>query len=256
MPDPSAEVEPPFHNRLADHFHDCLAAQTEWSHAVNLLGQRDVQILPLSQPCQQRLCRDGTVVLSDGAAWEFGQKLATMGRGETASLGALFLVGRRPATDGQSERVYCAPLLEVPISVERDVATASLRVTPEDEEYTVNHALVSELIAHGSDDLQDRLADLGELVPDFPTEVSEFVDFWNGFRAVATGLPIVDELPRGSGDATSGGSFELVDFQMPSRPRDDNFRLLPALAMVHGQRTRSALSVLAELKRVRELAPS
>ena len=58
-------------------------------------------------------------------------------------------------------------------------------VGPAENEFSVNYSLVSELLGGDSDDLDDRLADLAELVPDFPIDATEFDTFWNGFRLIA-----------------------------------------------------------------------
>ena len=88
------------------------------------------------------------------------------------------------------------------------------------------------------DDLQDRLTDLAELVPDFPIDASEFDDFWNGFRMIAPEVPFTDELPKprrgsersdriaelglGSSDlaaSAESGGLALIDFFVPQIPR-------------------------------------
>ena len=41
------------------------------------------------------------------------------------------------------------------------------------KEFTVNHSLLAEMLDGDDDDLRDRLADLSDIVPDFPIDEKE-----------------------------------------------------------------------------------
>ena len=93
---------------------------------------------------------------------------------------------------------YCAPLLEVPMLLQKQFADGTIVVEPEEIEFSVNYSLVSELLGGDTDDLDDRLADLAELVPDFPIDATEFDTFWNGFRMIAPEVRLVAGPAAGS----------------------------------------------------------
>jgi len=172
------------------------------------------------------------------------------------------------------------------LGLRRDLSGRRIVVEPEEVEFSVNYGFVSEILGAGKEDLQDRLADLAELVPDFPIDAGEFRDFWNGFRMIAPGLPLADELPRPrrrkrqaretdevdqqeaaaaepaapQPDPTADRApqrrrrnvdepepLELVDFYVPAIPKDGPFRLLPAVAIILGRRTGHTFSALREL---------
>ncbi len=61
---------------------------------------------------------------------------------------------------------------------------------------SVNFSLVGEVLRDNHDDFHDRMADLSDVVPDFPIDPTEFRDFWNGFCMVANGLPFASDLSR------------------------------------------------------------
>ncbi len=178
----------------------------------------------------------------------------------------------------------------MPLALQRELADSCIRLTPEEDQFSINYSLVAELLDAEEDDLQDHLAELAELVPDFPIDESEFDDFWNGFRMIASQLPLSDEPPqesRGSrsvspsADATQGvtadgpseavsspesGDVQLdptdetgrpllriVDFFTPRIPKQGTFHLLPATAVILGRRAGHALSALRELDAMTEL---
>ena len=194
---------------LVRYLYDCLAAQTAWARNVNVLTQKETLLLPLTRNQQEQLGTTGSLTLASSDAVEMGNRLATAGSEVSLRLGALFLVGRRPASGDTPERQYCAPLLEVPLGLKRDLSRGQITVTPEDEEFSVNYSLVSEILKTNREDLQDRLADLGELVPDFPIDPGEFRDFWNGFQMIAAGLPLADELPKPRRRKRKAGAAEV-----------------------------------------------
>lgn len=181
---------------IVRYLYDCLSAQTEWGRNINVLTEKDTLLVPLTHKQQRQLGTKGSLSVSSPEAVELGNRFATAGSDVSVRLGALFLVGRLPAFGDKPERSCCAPLLEVPLELERDLSKGAITVAPEDEEFSINLSLVGEVLRTNREDLQDRLADLGELVPDFPIEPSEFRDFWNGFRMIAAGLPLAEELPK------------------------------------------------------------
>ncbi|MEK6237754.1 MAG: PhoH family protein, partial [Planctomycetales bacterium] len=167
----------------------------------------------------------------------------------------------------KSERVVCAPLLEIGLTLDRDLSGGRVILRPRDDAFTVNFPLVGDLLGTGHDDLQDRLADLSELVPGFPIARDEFRDFWNGFRMVAAGLPLAGDLPERSGRGRSrkpnraGGRriasdpdapLKMVDFYRPRIARDEKFRLLPATMVMLDRRGGHMFSVLRELEEASE----
>ncbi|HUG92295.1 MAG TPA: AAA domain-containing protein [Planctomycetaceae bacterium] len=294
----TAVETPPFDRLQGDlvpvvrYLYDCLAAQTDWARAVNVLGQKDLELLPLSREQQERLGREGRLELFGPEALELGNRWALAGADASLALGALFLVGHSPARGDRAERRYCAPLLEVPLALTRELAAGRVVIEPQEEVFSVNYCLVGELLAADEEDLADRLADLAGIVPDFPIDPGEFRAFWNGFRIVAADLPVCEELPRprrgqsapqvspgtpGSSPAPAEGNddaepvpgapasvepcwrgglpgsidavepLELVDFYLPRIPKDGQFRLLPASAVILGRRTAHVLSALGEL---------
>ena len=111
--------------RLVRYLHDCLAAQNQWARDVNVLRQKDVVLVPLTHRQQEQFGQNGALTLRSAEALELGDRLAVGGSRLALRLGALFLVGRTPATGQRPERRYCAPLLEVPIR--KDFGEGSLR---------------------------------------------------------------------------------------------------------------------------------
>ena len=81
---------------LVGYLYDCLAAQTEWSRAVNVLQQKDIFLVPLTRRQQSRFGKKGSLALSGSEAEELGNRYATGGSDVSLRLGALFLVGRIP----------------------------------------------------------------------------------------------------------------------------------------------------------------
>ena len=257
------------HHRLVSYFHDCLAALTDWARAVNVIEQQDITLVPLSADELRRFGGDGILKLSDPDAVELAKRVAVGGSDVSLVLGALFLVGRIPPREEQSEKRFCAPLLEVPLTLRRDFADGHVVIEPEEAELTLNYSLIGELIGGDDDDLQDRLADLTELAPDFPIDAAEFDAFWNGFRMIFPEVPVSSELPTPaatrrssriptgeqakSGEPTAtadpGGSprLRLVDFFIPQIPKSELFHLLPATALVLGPKSGLAMSALSEL---------
>ena len=57
-------------HRLAGYFHDCLAAQTDWGGSVNVLAQKDVEILPLRRQEQEQLNTHQELDIDDAQAIE------------------------------------------------------------------------------------------------------------------------------------------------------------------------------------------
>ena len=183
-------------------------------------------------------------------------------------------MGRRTALGDRPERRFCAPLLEVSLTLRRELSDGVVRVEPEDDEFSINYSLIGELLGDNENDLQDRLADLAELVPDFPVTAGEFDDFWNGFRMIATELSLSNALPRPRGSRSGAAenddavavydllvragkegrvkhekaSLEIIDFFLPEIPDDDRFYLLPATAIILGRRAGHPLSALRELE--------
>ena len=180
---------------LVRYYRDCLAAQCEWARSVNVIEQKDVTLVPLTAEEQQRLGADGRLALHGSDATELAKRLNAGGAQVSLSLGALFLVGHIPRQGGRPARRYCAPLLEVPMLLQKQLADGKIVIEPEEIEFSVNFSLVSELLGGDSDDLEDRLADLAELVPDFPIDATEFETFWNGFRMIVPEVPLSPELP-------------------------------------------------------------
>ncbi len=255
-------------HRLAGYFHDCLAAQTDWAGSVNVFGQKDVAILPLSGGEQQDLNVDGNLALQDDEAVEFGKRAALMSGDFSLTLGALFLVGRLPAQESGKYKQLCAPILEVPVEIsEAEAGGIEVRVSGSD--FTVNHSLLAEIFQGEDDDLQDRLADLSERVPDFPIDDNEIETFWERFQAIAPELPLMHELPAArrnqsdrirkisggldESDIERGCETELIDFFLPQVAKDDFFRVLPATAIVLGKKTGHAMSALNELRMMQEM---
>ena len=255
-------------HRLASYFHDCLAAQTDWAGSVNVFGQKDVAILPLSGLEQQDLNLDGNVTLHDEEAVEFGKRAAMRSNDSSLTLGALFLVGRLPAQEAGKFKQVCAPILEVPLEIgEAEDGGVDVRVG--ESEFTVNHSLLAEIFQGEDDDLQDRLADLSERVPDFPIDENEIETFWERFQVIAPELPLKHELPvarrsqsarlkKREGGLEKSGSVgncetDLIDFFLPQAAKDDFFRILPATAIVLGNKTGHSMSALNELRMMQDM---
>ncbi len=274
------------HYPLVRYYRDCLAVQVEWARAVNVLEQKDVFLVPLSAEEQWQLGVESSLGLSRPAALELAKRHAAGGSEVSLMLGALFLVGCAPATATKPERRFCAPLLEVSLTLRRDLADGLVRVEPEEDEFSINYSLIGELLGADENDLQDRLAELAELVPDFPIDAEEFDNFWNGFRMVATELTLSDAPPPATtptgkrpdkrspdkrteetpavvpprpGDTPSSEPLseplsdresqrlQIIDFYLPQIPKDGRFYLLPATAIVLGSRAGHSLSALREL---------
>ncbi len=253
---------------LVRYFHDCLAAQCEWARSVNVIEQKDVTLLALTAHAQERLGTDGRLELRGVKAAELAKRAASGGAEVALSLGALFLVGQMPRPDEGAARRYCAPLLEVPMRL-KQLAGGRIVVEPEEIEFSVNYSLVSELLGGDSDDLDDRLADLSELVPDFPIDATEFDTFWNGFRTIAPEVPLSPGLPprqkpprrdrsprtRTAADKEAEAAdssaaprrLDIVDFFVPELPGAGVFHLLPATALILGRRSGLPMSALSEL---------
>ena len=62
--------------QLAQHFHDCLAAQTDWTRAINLTAQSDLTTLPLSAAEQEQLGLEGTLPLLDADAIDLAKRVS------------------------------------------------------------------------------------------------------------------------------------------------------------------------------------
>lgn len=265
--------------RLVRYFFDCLEAQADWARAVNVLEQRDLLILPLTRAQQEHLGKTGALSVSTPEAVELGNRFAASGSAASLILGALFLVGRTAATSDRPERRFCAPLLEVPLTLHRNLADGNVIASPEESRFSVNYGLLAEILRSDEEDLQDRINDLAELVPDFPIDAGEFDSFWNGFRMIAAKLPLAEEPPQvsrrhatsgdqdaesleapgSSADAGADGparstplghdrrGLEMVDWYTPIIPKDGRFRLLAATAIILGRRSDLALSALEDL---------
>ena len=279
----STALDSPVHDRqvaLIRYLHDCLSAQTEWAKNVNVLAQQDVHLVPLTRRQQQQLGEKSALSLASNDAVELGNRFTTGGSEYALRLGALFLIGRVPASGDRPARDYCAPLLEVPLKLTRNLQAGQIVVEPEDETFTVNFSLVGEVLRDKNDDFRDRMADLSDVVPDFPIDPTEFRDFWNGFCMVANRLPLAAELPRprrkrGTQPSTASSApvpgddkveapdaasaplgrqvdqstpLEMVDFYLPQISKDGNFRLLPATTIILGKRSGHVFSALRELE--------
>ena len=250
-------------HRLAGYFHDCLAAQTDWAGSVNVFGQKDVAILPLSGSEQRDLNVDGHLELHDAEAVEFGKRAALMQGDLSLTLGALFLVGRLPTQESGKYKQLCAPIIEVPLEI-REAEGGAIAVQISESEFTVNHSLLADIFHGDDDDLQDRLADLSERVPDFPIDDNEIEMFWEQFQMIAPELPMRHELPaarrnqsgriaRNNGASANAQTerdreTDLIDFYLPQAAKDDFFRILPATAIVLGNKTGHSMSALNELR--------
>lgn len=253
-------------HRLASYFHDCLAAQTDWAGSVNVFGQKDVAILPLSGSEQRDLNVDGRLSLNDDEAVEFGKRAALMSNDLSLTLGALFLVGRLPAQEAGKYKQLCAPIIEVPLDI-TEAEGGGIDVRVSESEFSVNHSLLADIFRGEDDDLQDRLADLSERVPDFPIDENEIETFWEQFQMIAPELPLKHELPtarrnqsarigKNGNVATQGKNqreTDLLDFYLPQAAKDDFFRILPATAIVMGNKTGHSMSALNELRLMQDM---
>ena len=262
---------------MVRHLHDCLAAQTDWTRAINIIAQRDLATLPLSAAEQRQLGQDGQLPLSDTESLELAKQVSLSGDGMSLVLGALFLAGTLRSNDDQSEKQFCAPLLEIPVELRIDGNRALL--IPEEIEFAVNYSLVSELLAGDPDDLQDRLSELAECVPDFPIDATEFSNFWERFRLIAPEIPVSSQLPERrrtkagstrldetdllrseeqeklSTDAAANETnrIEMVDFYLPRIPKEKAFRVLPATAVLFGPKVGRTMSALSELRAMTDI---
>ncbi len=203
------------HRQLVRYFHDCLAAQADWSHAINVVDQKDVTLVPLAASEQRRFGLDGFLKMSDPEAADLAKRVSAGGSDTSLLLGALFVVGCRAAQNDRAEKRFCAPLLEVSLTLRVD-SDGDVVIYPDETEFTVNYSLVGELLEDVDDDLQDRLSELAELVPDFPIDAGEFDTFWNGFRMIAPEVSISNEplVPR-----KSNRSSRIEDLGLSSEPR-------------------------------------
>ena len=263
--------------QLAQHFHDCLAAQTDWTRAINLTAQSDLTTLPLSAAEQEQLGREGTLPLLDADAIDLAKRVSLSGDEMSLVLGSLFLAGTLPSNEEQKEKQFFAPLLEIPVELRKDGNEVLL--TPEEIEFTVNYSLVSELLTGDPDDLQDRLSELSECVPDFPIDATEFSDFWERFRLIAPEIAVSSQLPErrrtkaGSTRLNTTNSLrsekhtklsskliakeadqiEMVDFYLPRIPKENAFRILPATAVLYGPKAGRTMSALSELRAMTDM---
>jgi len=264
------ESEIPLNHRLASYFHDCLAAQTDWASSVNVLDQKDVALLPLSADEQQSLGSTRHLSLDDDEAIELAKRAALQGDNASLTLGALFLVGRIRSKETQKYKPLCAPLLEVPLHSKPMGDAQGISVRAAETEFTVNYSLLAELLQGEEDDLQDRLADLSEFVPDFPVDEDEFDNFWQRFRMIAPEVPLVSDLPKPRKKQAARikppqrqtqaeqireleHKTDLIDFYIPQSAKDDDFRLLPATAILLGKKTGHAMSALSELRAMQSM---
>lgn len=269
------------HYPLVRYYRDCLAVQMQWARAVNVLEQKDVFLVPLSSDEQDQLGSESSLALWRPEAIELAKRFAAAGADRSLTLGALFLVGCRPATADRAERRFCAPLLEVSLTLRRELSDGLVRIEPEEEEFSINYSLIGELLTGQEEDLQDQLAELAELAPDFPIDETEFDSFWNGFRMIASELPISESTPppakarahrqpparpqtrgeagaapdprSGQPDDAESRRLNIVDFYVPQVPRDGHFHLLPATAVLLGRRAGQPLSALRELDQMASL---
>ena len=115
---------------LVRYYRDCLAAQCEWARAVNVVEQKDVTLVPLTASEQRRLGSEGRLELQRSDAVELAKRVAVGGAEVSLSLGALFLVGYVPRRGDRAARRYCAPLLEVPMLLEKQFATGPSWLDP------------------------------------------------------------------------------------------------------------------------------
>ncbi len=261
------------HRRQVRYFYDCLAAQTDSARAINVVDQKDVVLVPLAASEQRKLGEAGSLSLGDDDAIALAQRVALGGAHTTLFLGALFLVGRIPPKDNRAEQRICAPLLEIPLSIQQR-SSDEITFRPDEVEFTINYGLLSELLRGDEDDLQDRLADIAELVPDFPIDACEFDTFWNGFRVIAPEVQVSDQAPvprdttkwstriadlglacAAADEGVNNGSdgLRVVDFFVPRIPKGDAFQLLPATSIVFGRKVGRAMSALSELREMEDL---
>ena len=259
-------------HRLVSYFHDCLAAQTDWASSVNVLDQKDVALLPLTTVEQKSLGATRHLTLDDPDAVELGKRAALKIESASLSLGAMFLIGRIKSKETLKYKQFCAPLLEVPIQIKQgDDDAITVRAT--EAEFTVNFSLLAELLQGEEDDLQDRLADLSEFVPDFPVDENEFHNFLQRFRMIAPEVPLSTELPTPRKKQSTridpsnqsqpasvppsndpkGQQTQFVDFYVPQTAKDDTFKLLPATAILLGKKTGHAMSALSELRAMQSM---
>ena len=129
--------------------------------------------------------------------------------------------------------------------------------------------MLADIFQGEDDDLQDRLAELSERVPDFPIDENEIETFWEQFQMIAPELPLKHELPaarrnqskrigkKGDGSDTAETErdceTDLIDFYLPQAAKDDFFRILPATAVVLGKKTGHAMSALNELRMMQDM---
>lgn len=118
--------------RIVRYLYDCLAAETDWARAVNVLEQKDLLIVPVTREQTDRLGRESSLSLSSAEAAEMGNRFAAAGSDASLVLGAMFLVGRKPASGEKPARRICAPLLEVPLGLRRDLAGGQIVIEPEE----------------------------------------------------------------------------------------------------------------------------
>ena len=262
-----------FHRQLTGFLHDCLAAQTDRGRAFNVVDQKDVTLLPLAASEQEFFGRHGELTLADPEAIELGKRYQAGGKHVALTLGALFVVGRIPPHNDRTEKRFCGPLLEVPLRLRQD-SEGRISLHANDAEFSINYSLLGELLRGADDDLQDRLAELAQRVPNFPIDPTEFDSFWREFTLVAPEVPFSHQAPtprrsskrstrlqdlqllrdakyRGLDDSVD--RLEMVDFYLPRIPKENEFRLLPATGVVLGKKAGRSLSALSELRAMQEM---
>ena len=235
---------------LVRYFRDCLAAQCQWARSVNVIEQKDVMLVPLTADEQHRLGTDGRLELRGSDAVEVAKRMAAGGAGGGVVAGGAISGGVHPTA-----RPTCGPKVialrcwKSPCCCRSNLPTDRLSSNPRRLSSRSTTAWSSELLGGNTDDLDDRLADLAELVPDFPIDATEFDTFWNGFRMIAPEVPLSPELPprresrrpdRSSNtrqgtqakpdapvSSTASSRLELVDFFVPEFPATEIFHLLP-----------------------------
>ena len=265
------------------YYHDCVAAQLDWSRAINVVEQKDTTILGLTLAEQLALGQDAQLSLDSQAAQQLAKRTAAHGADALIEMGALFLVGFpsretssrlshptrnsdqfAPNADDETEdpagRRVCAPLLTTPVSIQFDAGQGAVVVKAQERELSINYGLIGELLGGElAEGMSERLQGLAEIVPDFPIDDDEFHRFWRGFRALATDLPLDRRLPdrRGTRGRSKSESpdeshddeaLTLCDFYLPKIAKENALRLLPAAALVLSRRKGPAQTVLTELE--------
>ena len=86
------------HYPLVRYYHDCLAAQTDWARAVNVIEQKDVRLLALSADEQHRLNTDRMLRLNDVLAVDFAKRFSAGGADTSPFSGSSVPGGSHTAT--------------------------------------------------------------------------------------------------------------------------------------------------------------